>query len=146
MNETQEYLLKLVDGKEAHDDFLSVAARFTPAMINKKVPARAYTPWHLIEHIRITQKDIVDYTIGTNYKELDWPKDYWPAVTAKATMEDWNKTIKEYKKDIEKLKDLITNKFDTKILKRTLLVVDHTAYHTGELSLARSALKKKSAK
>jgi len=143
MDEIQNHIVELLKSGHAHDNFLTVASRFTEPLINKKVPGQGYTTWHLIEHIRIGQKDIIDYVIGTNYKELAWPKDFWPALDKKAAFADWKKTIDEYEKDLVTLTELIRKQNNVSVLKKALLVVDHTSYHVGELSLTLTALKKK---
>lgn len=99
--------------------------------------------WHLCEHIRIAQEDIVEYVIGTNYKEIKWPDDYWPPVKQKATPAMWKKTIEQYKKDLAKWKRYIKTNYNENVLKKTIMIIDHTSYHTGELSLTVSALTKK---
>ena len=71
-------LLKLLAGVDAHMTFEEAVADFPDDAINRKPPNVSYTPWHLIEHIRLTQWDILDYVRNRDYVERSWPDEYWP--------------------------------------------------------------------
>lgn len=142
MDAEKEELVKLLQSESAHDNFNTVAGKFPTNLINRKIPGVAYTPWYLIEHVRIAQKDMLDYLIGTNYKELEWPKDYWPSPQKKVTIADWNKTVRNYNNDLVELIKIIKKEKDvSKIFRKILIVADHTAYHVGELSIVKSILR-----
>src|SRR5262249_30890943 len=110
-----------------------------------------YSAWQLLEHIRVTQHDILDFCRNPNYKEPHWPDDYWPKNPAPPSKQAWDESVAAYRRDCDALKALAV---DTTVdllgkvpvghgqtyLRELLLVADHTAYHLGELVVLRRAL------
>lgn len=148
----REQLVINLQGRQAHMPFADAVKDFPIKHINDVFPKGEYTFWHLLEHIRFTQKDILDFMTDPNYIEPEWPKGYWPEKGKKATGKDWEKTIAEYQKDVEELITLVQDpKIDlsAKVLNGTgqiylrefLLVADHTSYHIGEFAIMRQVLK-----
>ena len=147
----REHLLALLKGGNAHMTLEEAVADFPQDKINDIFPNGEYSSWHLLEHIRRTQNDILNFIINLNYQELSWPKDYWPARSEKATKKDWEKTINSFQKDIQALEKLVASpKTDLfakikwgdgqTILREILLVADHNAYHIGELAIMRQTM------
>ena len=147
----RQQIIKLINKSEAHMDFDETVKNFPMDHINDKFTNGTYTFWHLLEHIRITQSDILNFIVNRNYKDLEWPKDYWPAASEKADAKDWKKTIDFFHKDMKKLSDIIKNpKTDLykkiewgdgqTILREALLVADHNAYHIGEFAIMRQVM------
>src|SRR5690348_76061 len=91
----------------SHMSFEEAVDRFPMDFINQNPPGVSYSPWQLLEHIRFTQKDLLNYILKKNYKTPSWPKDYWPLKSKKATKLMWQKTIKEIKEDSQKIKEII---------------------------------------
>jgi hypothetical protein len=119
--------------------------------MNTLFPNGNYTPWHLLEHIRITQWDILEFITNPNYKEISWPDDYWPKKNKKVTKKEWENTINQYQKDNQMLQKIVSNpKTDLyakiphgtgqTIFKEILLVCDHNAYHLGEFAIMRQVM------
>lgn len=133
-----------------HASFEDAVRSFPLGFINKKPKGVPYSFWQLLEHIRLTQRDIIDFLESADYKEPEWPGDYWPAPGAKATERMWNKTIGEFKKDFRALKKMIkTPKKDLlapipatggQIFRGAMQIIDHTSYHLGEFVLMRRAM------
>ena len=71
-------LLRLLDGLDAHMPFEAAVADFPHSDINRRPPNVDYTPWHLVEHLRLTQADILDYIANPDYIGRAWPDEYWP--------------------------------------------------------------------
>ena len=149
----REHLLYLLRGGGAHIDFKTLIADFTPDMINGKVAGVPYTPWHLLEHLRIAQRDIVRFSIDASHVSPEFPKGYWPAPDAVADIQMWNDTLEAFQADLKEMEALIadqsTNLFaeiqhgdGQTILREALLVADHNAYHLGALALMKRILKK----
>ena len=88
----RENLLALLTGEHARTSFDDVVRDFPLDRINECFPNATYTPWDLLEHIRIAQEDIVDFIKNPDYKEKEWPKGYWPKKGVKATPTRWAKT------------------------------------------------------
>lgn len=121
---------------------------FPKEHINKKAKNVPYTFWHLLEHVRITQWDILDFCVNPDYKYIKWPDDYWPKKEAMTDWKGWQKTIREFNRDLGKLKKLVKDpKTDfykkiprgegQNILREILTVADHNAYHIGEFAILR---------
>jgi len=103
-----------------------------------------YSFYEIFSHIRFTQKDILDYCTHSDYKAPNWPKDYWPEHKAPASISEWeelkNSYIEERKSFVQYIKnesnDLLkplNQDTDHTLLREALLVIEHTAYHSGQL-------------
>jgi hypothetical protein len=144
-------MLALIDGHGAHMPFDAAVADFPDDAINRRPPNVAYTPWHLLEHIRIAQKDILDYIVDRAYLAPNWPEEYWPKRDATATPEQFAQTIAGFKADRKALHDLVAdpatdlmaeipNTPGHTILREVRLVGDHNAYHIGEFAILRQVM------
>lgn len=145
----RELLAKMLSSEDAHAGFDAAVNGIPEEFRGKR--AGAHSPWELIEHIRIAQHDILDFSRNKDYEEMEWPKDYWPASPAPPSAAEWNRSIEAFHDDREGLRQLA---LDTSIdlsariphgsgqtyLREILLAADHTAYHVGQLILARQLL------
>jgi hypothetical protein len=147
----REHLKNLLKGGNAHMTLEEAVKNYPVSKINDIFPNGEYSSWHLLEHIRRTQNDILNFIINPNYKELAWPKDYWPARNEKAAQKDWEKTIVSFQKDAKALGKIVSDpKIDLyvkiawgdgqTILREILLVADHNAYHIGEFAIMRQVM------
>ena len=145
------HLVKLLTGSEAHADF-EAAIRDLPADLRGKIPKGAeHSPWQLIEHLRIAQWDILEFSRNPEYQHRKWPDDYWPKSPAPADAKAWDHSILESRKDLRIFCDIIEDKSTDlfakiphgegqTILREALLLADHNAYHVGQLILVRRLL------
>ena len=144
-------LIELLDGVGAHMPFDAAVADFPDDAINRRPPNIDYTPWHLIEHLRFTQADILDYIRNRTYIESDWPEAYWPARDATATPAEFARTVEDFKADRAALRaivadpatDLLATIPNTPrhtILREIRVVGDHNAYHVGEFAILRQVM------
>ena len=145
----RELLAKMLSWEDAHAGFDAAVNGIPEEFRGKR--AGAHSPWELIEHIRIAQHDILDFSRNKDYEEMEWPKDYWPASPAPPSAAEWNRSIEAFHDDREGLRQLA---LDTSIdlsariphgsgqtyLREILLAADHTADHVGQLILARQLL------
>ncbi len=147
----REQLLALIDGHGAHMPFDAAVKDFPDDAINRLPPNVPYTPWHLLEHLRITQRDMLDYIRDRAYLAPDWPEQYWPARDATATPEQFAQTIEGFKADRVALRKLVAdpsidlmatipNTPGHTILREVRLVGDHNAYHLGEFAILRQVM------
>jgi hypothetical protein len=147
----REQLITLIDGYGARMPFNDAVADFPDEAINQRPPNVEYTPWHLLEHIRLTQADILDYIVNRAYVEMDWPADYWPALDATATPDEFAATIAGFRADQAALRAIVadptTDLFATipntpghTILREVRIVGDHNAYHVGEFAVLRQVM------
>jgi hypothetical protein len=144
----REQIVALLQGGNAHLPFAEAVADFPAALINTRPPRVSYTYWHLIEHLRLTQRDILTYLTDPAYREPEWPRDYWPDPEAKATPDDWKASVTAFEEDLaaivaivaddqtDLLKPVPSNPEHT-LLREALIVADHNAYHIGELAILR---------
>jgi hypothetical protein len=149
---TRELLVKLLTQSHAHMGFDEAVKDFPVNKINEIFPGGQYGAWGLLEHIRRTQSDILEFIISSEYMEKEWPKDYWPTPGYKASEIEWQETIKGWHKDMDQLVKLVINpKTDLyakipngtgqNIFQEILLVADHNAYHIGEFAILRQVMK-----
>jgi len=143
----EELVFHLTKG-HAHMTFAEVIADFPKELINMKAPNVEYSFWDVIEHIRLTQKDILDFIVAQEYAEPKWPDDYWPPKDKQATEKEWQKSIEMFEKDqknlIKLIEDPTTNLYNKiprgtgqTVLREIEVVIDHNAYHVGEFGILR---------
>jgi len=145
-------LIELLEAKGAHMPFEAAVADFPTDAINRPLPdLPAYTPWHLLDHIRYAQWDILDYIRNRDYLEATWPDNYWPPLGTDATREQFDETIASFHRDRAALRDLVadpgTDLFavipDTPghtIFREIRVVGAHNAYHVGEFAILRQVM------
>ena len=147
----REHLLSLLNGGQAYAKCDDILADFPSELRGKRVKGMPHTAWMLLEHMRLAQWDILDFSINPKYKTLKFPDDYWPKTEGPPTAAAWNNSIKEFKKDLKAMQGLIANsKTDLyqkipwgdgqTILREALLIADHNAYHLGQLVALRRLL------
>jgi hypothetical protein len=147
----REQLRKMLAWEDAHVGFDRAVADI-PAELRGKQPAGVpYSPWQLLEHLRITQRDILEFCRNAQYQEKKWPDDYWPSSAAPPSPETWEAGVNQFRQDRKALEDLATDSAvdlfaeiphgdGQTYLRELLLVADHTAYHVGELIVVRRLL------
>jgi hypothetical protein len=147
----REHLLKLLTAEQAHAGF-EAAIKNLPAELRGKRPAGAdHSAWELLEHLRIAQEDILDFSRNPKYKALDWPGGYWPATPAPPDEKAWDRSVRAFRKDLKAFCALISDPATDlyariphgdgqTILREALLIADHNAYHVGQLVLVKKML------
>jgi len=147
----REHLQRLLDWGDAHVDFDAAVEKIAPKHRGAMPEGIPFSPWQLLEHLRITQHDILDFCVNPEYRERSWPKEYWPEDAGSPTDRAWDESVAQYRRDRDALKRLAA---DTSIdlfariphgsgqtyLREILLVVDHNSYHVGQLVLVRRGL------
>jgi hypothetical protein len=143
------HLARLLTWEDAHAGYEAATRGLVPALRGVKPSGLPYSPWQLLEHLRITQADILDFCRNPEYREPSWPDDYWPAASAPGSDEEWEGSIAAFLADRAELAaraaaaDLfaeIPHGSGQTYLRELLLVADHTAYHVGEMVAARRML------
>ncbi len=147
----REQLRTLLLGGNAHMTFDEAVADFPRERMNTKPPHVTYTPWHLLEHLRIAQWDILEFIRNPKYVSPPWPEGYWPAQNAQADEAAWAKTIASFRADQRALSEIVTDSSinlstpiphgnGQTILREILVVADHNAYHIGEFAVLRQVM------
>jgi hypothetical protein len=147
----RQQLLALLRGGNAHMSFDQAVANFPLEHINRRPPNATYTPWHLLEHVRIAQWDILEFVRDPDHVSPGWPEGYWPAADAEADRAQWQKTIADFRADLKALNDLVADPGTDltaplphapgyTVLREILVVADHNAYHIGEFAILRQVM------
>jgi len=147
----RSYLKDVLSWQEAHLTFENAIDNLPKEYRGKKPEGFPYTIWQLVEHIRIAQWDILDFTRNPDYKEHTWPDDYWPENESPDSDEGWEKSLQTIRDDREAFKELLDDSgFELlkpfehgtgqTLFRQALLIADHTAYHTGQIILIRKIL------
>jgi len=153
MNEQalREQLLKVIDWEEAHVPFDRAVKGIPPSMRGVVPNGWEHSAWQLVEHIRIAQADILEFSITAKYNAKKWPDDYWPKASAPRNAAAWSKSIAEIRTDRKKLQQLAKNpRVDLTAeiphgtgqtyLREILLVAAHNSYHIGQIVSLRKQL------
>lgn len=147
----REQLLALLRGGNAHMRFDEAVAGFPMEHINNRPPHVPYTPWHLLEHIRIAQVDILEFIRNPRYVSPAWPEGYWPVQDEQADPARWQQTLAGFRADLQALQDLVADPHTDlyaplphapgyTIFREILVVADHNAYHIGEFAILRQVM------
>jgi hypothetical protein len=147
----RDHVARLLDWEDAHASF-DAAVHALPSRLRGSQPeGLPYSPWQLVEHLRITQFDILDFCRNPDYREMKWPDDYWPVSTAPESEQAWSECLRRFRDDRDALRAMALDpkiRLDAKIphgngqtfLRELLLVADHSAYHVGQLVVVRRLL------
>jgi len=147
----RQELVKLLRGGNAHADFEAVI-KDLPAELRGKTPKGAeHSLWQLLEHMRIAQWDIVEFSRNPDHKSPDFPSGYWPATSAPPDDAAWEKSVRAFRKDLKMMCELVEDPSTNlgakipggdgqTILREALLIADHTSYTLGQLVLLRRLL------
>ncbi len=150
----REHLLYLLRGGGAHIDFDDALKDFPAELYNARAGGAAYTPWQLLEHMRIAQWDILEFSRSAAHASPDWPEGYWPDKSFEAGREDWRRSVESLTEDLRALEALVEDESGDlyaviphgtgqTLLREALLVADHNAYHLGALVTLRKSLESK---
>ena len=147
----REHVLKLLKGGHAHADFDTAVKDLPSKLRGVKLKGAPYTAWQLVEHMRIAQRDILEFSRDSKHASPAWPDGYWPKSDAPSTPAAWNNSLRKFRADAKAMASLVADqKSDLfkkiphgtgqTLLREALLVADHNAYHIGQLVLLRRLL------
>jgi len=144
------HLRKILDWEDAHAGFDAAVKGITPALRGVAPKGFPHSPWQLLEHMRICQRDILDFCVNPSYVELKM-EDYWPPSAEPPTVKAWRESVAAFRRDRARLAELaddasldllaiIPHGTGQTYLRELLLVADHNAYHVGQLVAVRRSL------
>ena len=147
----RDHLLYLLEDGGAHAKFDEVIAEFPATLRGKKVADLPYTAWSLLEHMRIAQWDILEFSRNAKHVSPDFPAGYWPKQDAPPSGKAWDESVETFRKGLREMVELVRDpKTDLyarlpwgdgqTVLREALLVADHNAYHLGQLVTLRRLL------
>jgi hypothetical protein len=147
----REHVINLLSSRQAHVDLETALADFPPALRGKKPEGAPYTAWQLLEHIRIAQWDILQFSLNPEHVSPEFPIGYWPQKEVPPDEEAWAGSVAQFQADLKAMVDLVSNPSTDlygpiahgtgqTILREALLVADHNAYHLGQFVVVRRLL------
>jgi DinB superfamily len=147
----REHLLKLLSGGHAHVTFEAAVKGLPAALRGKRPKGTEHSPWEILEHMRIAQWDILEFSRDPKHVSPAWPSGYWPKSKTPPNDKAWAKSIRTFNADLEAMRKLvaadstdlyapISHGDGQTIMREALLIADHNAYHLGELVLVRRLL------
>lgn len=147
----RDILARQLDWQDAHATFDAAVEGVAAEHRGTRPPGVAHSLWELLEHLRITQRDILDFCVDPGYTEPKWPDDYWPASAAPPSPDAWDQSAAAFRADRAALKALAADRTidlyaaiphgsGQTYLRELLLVAGHNSYHVGQLILVRQLL------
>jgi len=150
----RKHLTALLASREAHLDFEAAVKGITPAHRSMRPPGAAHTAWQLLEHLRICQWDILEFSRNARHVSPEWPDGYWPATADPPDGRAWQKSVAAFRADLRAMQRLVEDprrdlfaRVDHPdagakhtLLREALLLADHNAYHIGQLVQLRRLL------
>jgi len=151
MNQTailRNELISLLEGKNAHPDMNRCVKDFPQEFIHQTVEGIPYSPWQLLEHIRLAQWDILEFMVNPDHVSPEFPDGYWPDPERIFSWKEWQVTLRGIQEDLERVKKMVRDP-DIDLLgeiphapgytylREVLLVADHNAFHLGGLVILR---------
>lgn len=146
-----EHLVELLKGGHAHINFEDAVKDWPANLQGVRPQGAAHSPWEVLEHLRIAQWDILEFTRNPKHVSPEFPAGYWPKTPAPPDAKAWNKTVTAFRTDLQAMIKVVENKSTDffaslahgdgqTVLREVLLLADHNAYHIGELLLLRRLL------
>ncbi len=144
-------LARLLEWQEAHVGFDAAVAALPPELRGRRPENYPHSCWELLEHMRLAQRDLLEFCRNPGYRAPQWPEDYWPPHAAPPTPGSWDESVAAFRADREALQAFVRegrNDLGSRIphgtgqtyLRSVLLVADHTSYHVGQLVAVRRLL------
>lgn len=146
-----DHLISLLTQANAHVTFDQSVKNIPFKKLGATPENLPYSIWMLVEHIRIAQADILDFSINSHYKELKWPEEYWPAKPAPKDESEWENSLQQIRHDRDSFINLLNKPgadlfspfahgTGQNLFREALLIADHNSYHTGQIVLVRRLL------
>lgn len=147
----REHLLYLLRGGGAHLNFEEAVRDFPERLVNARPAGAAHTPWQVLEHMRLAQWDILEFSRDAAHVSPPWPAGYWPDPAREADADAWRASVESFRRDLEAMQGLVADEArdlyapiphgdGQTLLREALLVADHNAYHLGALVTLRKSL------
>jgi hypothetical protein len=154
MDPLRTHIINLLTKAEAHVDVRTTLEDFPAALGGRKPEGAPHTPWQLLEHMRIAQWDILEFSLKAAHVSPKWSEEYWPSSDKPETAKAWEQSVKKFLADLDAVcefvrdprRDLFASIPDASgqtLLREALLVADHNAYHLGQMVLVRRILQGK---
>jgi len=144
-------VVRLLDGRGAHVDFDGAVADLPPEARGRRPDGMPHSAWEILEHLRLAQEDILEFSRDPVWVSPKWPEGYWPPSAAPSDAGAWDESVEAFRAGLEAIKDLVRDPARDlheplpwgdghTLLREALLLADHNAYHLGELVAVRRML------
>lgn len=148
------HLVTLLEGKGAHVDLRTALSAYPAGIAGARVPGIPHTPWRLMEHLRIAQWDILEFSRDPDHVSPSFPEGYWPDGDAPADSSAWKRSVDAFLADLEAMQRLVLDSATDllapfpwgdgqTVLREALVLADHNSYHLGQLILIEKALEQR---
>jgi len=138
-------------GHQSHIDFDSAVEDFPIELRGRKPAGAPHTAWQLLEHLRLAQRDILDFSRNPNHKSPEWPEGYWPTTDAPPDAKAWDRSVSAFQKDIREFNKLVQDLQEDlfapfehgdgqTLLREALLLATHNSYHLGQFVSVKKTL------
>jgi len=142
----RDHVLYLLRGGGAHLSFEDFIKAFPAELASTKIEGLPYTPWQVLEHMRLAQWDILEFSRDANHVSPEFPKGYWPETGDLGSAKQWEQTVAKFRSDLKQMEELVADPATDihqkiphgsgqTILREALLIADHNAYHLGALAV-----------
>lgn len=146
-------LIEMMNGGQAHLTFEDAVKDFPIEVAGARPSGVPHSAWELLEHLRLAQNDILRFSRSADYREMKWPEEYWPPTPAPPSPEAWQQSVESFQRDQAAFVELIQDQGrdllerlpwgqGQSLLREAILVLDHNAYHIGQLVQVRKALER----
>jgi len=150
----RKQLIAQLEGGQAYAPIEETLRGIPATLVGRRVDGIAHTVWELLEHMRIAQWDILNFTIDPNHVTPPWPDEHWPPTSAPPNAAAWDRSLDVFLAELERVKELardpntdlyqgIAHGSGQTMLREILLVADHNAYHLGQVMMIRRALERR---
>ena len=147
----RQHLIELLTGGHAHATFEDAVKGLPPKLRGSKPANFPHSAWMILEHLRIAQGDILEFSRNKKHESPKWPEGYWPESEVPPSDQAWTRSVEQFESDLKAMKDLVQDpKTDLfakipwgdgqTILREALLVADHNSYHVAQLVDVRRLL------
>lgn len=148
----RKHVLYLLRGGGAHQSFDDLVGSFPADLCNRRIEGLPYTPWQVLEHMRLAQWDILEFSRDPEHVSPEFPKGYWPKTDELGTPALWQDTVEQFRRDLQQMEALVEDSATDlhakiphgdgqTILREALLIADHNAYHLGALAVMARIVK-----
>ncbi len=147
-SEVRRWLLWNLRGGNAHWTFEDAFGDLPAGKRGARAEGTPYSPWRILEHMRICQRDILEFTVHPDYESPPYPEGFWPEELAPESDEAWDRSMEQFRKDMQSIQDLVDDPqvdlftplphgSGQTVMREAMLVVDHNSYHLGQMEMIR---------
>jgi hypothetical protein len=149
----RDHLIAMLTEPNAHLTF-EEAIDIEPKDYGTVLPGLAHSAWQLLEHLRLAQSDIVEFSCNAKHESPPFPEGYWPEDAAPADRQAWNESVQQFQTDLQRMTELVDDESrdlfpriphgeGQTLLREALLLAKHNSYHLGQLAMLGKALKRR---